>query len=136
MAGALTTEDRLAVLDLMARYNWAFDSGDGKAYAALWVADGVLTGGAAPAKGHGELEALVVGSHAHFKGGVRHHTTDVVAEYGSDKNTINAKSYTLVTDWANGGKIFALAQPESVWVREGSTWKIKAINLNLRLAGV
>src|SRR5262245_28254642 len=39
---ALTTEDRLAILDLIARYNHALDAGDKEAYAATWAEDGVF----------------------------------------------------------------------------------------------
>jgi hypothetical protein len=134
MAGKLSTEDKLEILDLIARYNQAFDSGNGEAYAALWTADGELKGMPQPCKGSEALKGLVAGSFQHFKGGVRHHTTDVVAEYGNDKNTINLKAYTLVTNWSDGGKIFALAEPEQVLVKDGGSWKIKTSKLNMRPA--
>jgi len=38
----LTTEDRLGIFDLFARYAWAYDCGDADAYAAAFTTDGVL----------------------------------------------------------------------------------------------
>ena len=34
---ALSTEDRLAILDLIGRYSQALDMADKDAYAALWI---------------------------------------------------------------------------------------------------
>lgn len=39
---ALTPEDRLDILDLMARYAWAIDTGDTDAYVACFTPDAVL----------------------------------------------------------------------------------------------
>ena len=39
----LTTEDRLDILDLLARYNYAIDDNDGDAWAACFTEDGVFT---------------------------------------------------------------------------------------------
>ena len=38
----LTTADRLGILDLFARYAWAYDGGDAQAYAETFATDGVL----------------------------------------------------------------------------------------------
>ena len=38
----LTTEDRLGIFDLFARYAWAYDGGDAQAYAETFTTDGVL----------------------------------------------------------------------------------------------
>ena len=38
----LTTADRLGILDLFARYAWAYDGGDAQAYAENFTTDGVL----------------------------------------------------------------------------------------------
>ena len=35
-----TTEDRLAIYELYARYSWALDTGDTDGYVALFTADG------------------------------------------------------------------------------------------------
>jgi hypothetical protein len=43
---ALSAEGRLAILDLIARYNHALDTGGKEAYAATWAEDGVFELGA------------------------------------------------------------------------------------------
>ena len=42
MPHALTAEDRLGILDLFARYAWAYDCGDAQAYSEAFTTDGVL----------------------------------------------------------------------------------------------
>ena len=42
----LSAEDRLDILDLFARYAWAYDCGDADAYAQTFTPDGVLADGA------------------------------------------------------------------------------------------
>jgi uncharacterized protein (TIGR02246 family) len=42
MSQPLSAEDRLAILDLFARYAWAYDCGDAQAYADTFTPDGVL----------------------------------------------------------------------------------------------
>jgi uncharacterized protein (TIGR02246 family) len=42
MAGPLTADDRFGILDLFARYAWAYDCGDAQAYAEAFTSDGVL----------------------------------------------------------------------------------------------
>lgn len=41
----MTAEDRLDILDLFARYAWAYDCSDAEAYAGTFAPDGVLVGG-------------------------------------------------------------------------------------------
>ena len=40
----LSADDRLAIVDLFARYAWAYDCGDAEEYAAVFTADGVMAG--------------------------------------------------------------------------------------------
>ncbi len=42
MAG-MSADDRLDILDLFARYAWAYDCGDADAYAAVFTSDAVLS---------------------------------------------------------------------------------------------
>ena len=134
MAGRLNVDDMQAVQEVLARYNWAFDAGNGEEWAALFTPDGSLTGGAKPAHGTAELIAAVTGSFQHFSGGIRHHLTDLVAEYAGDRNTVHAKGCNLVTNWQDGGKLFGLALADLVLVRRDGEWKIKSNQLTLKLA--
>ena len=42
MAGPLTTDDKIAIRELLARYAWALDTGDPDALAACFAPDGVV----------------------------------------------------------------------------------------------
>jgi len=58
---ALITEDRLDVMDLMARYAECVDSGDAAGYAALFTLDGVVEHSAGSVRGRAEIQAWVEG---------------------------------------------------------------------------
>ena len=55
----LSVEDRLEILELFARYSWAFDTGDADAYASVFTEDGVMEGGSKRIAGRDELRAFV-----------------------------------------------------------------------------
>ncbi|MFE7243103.1 nuclear transport factor 2 family protein [Streptomyces sp. NPDC057580] len=54
-AGAVSAEERAAVEELVARYNWAIDTGDGRGVAACFVEQGVFSGISGRYEGHAEL---------------------------------------------------------------------------------
>ena len=58
---ALSTQDRLDVMDLVARYAECVDSGDAAGYAGLFTADGVVEHSAGSVRGRGEIEPWVAG---------------------------------------------------------------------------
>jgi ketosteroid isomerase-like protein len=58
---ALITEDRLDVMDLVARYAECVDSGDAAGYAALFTSDGVVEHSAGSVRGRAEVQAWVEG---------------------------------------------------------------------------
>ncbi len=84
MAGAdLSTEDRMAIQQLAARYNHAIDSGDGAAYAGTFVEDGVLDAGQLVLEGRGALEQFA----SAFPGSVhcpRHVATSLLIDADGD----------------------------------------------------
>lgn len=63
-----STQDRLEVLELFARYSWALDTGDTDGYVALFAADAEATeetrdGTIEVRKGHAEIRKLVLKFH-------------------------------------------------------------------------
>lgn len=63
-----STEDRLAIYELYARYSWALDTGDTEGYVALFTPDAEATeetreGGVEVRKGHDEIRKLVLKFH-------------------------------------------------------------------------
>lgn len=43
MAAPLSADDRLAIIELMAKYAWAIDTGDVEAYVACFTPDALLS---------------------------------------------------------------------------------------------
>lgn len=52
---ALSTEDRLEIQELYARYNHAIDSGNGTAWAGTFTPDGIFDSGRGPTAGNAAL---------------------------------------------------------------------------------
>src|SRR5688572_10988884 len=56
-----TSDDRVAVEDVMARYVWAVDSLDADGYVAVFTEDAVIDSNGAISKGHREIRQIVTG---------------------------------------------------------------------------
>ena len=54
-----TSEDRIAVEDVMARYVWAVDSLDAEGYVAVFTEDAVIDSNGSISKGHDEIRSIV-----------------------------------------------------------------------------
>jgi ketosteroid isomerase-like protein len=72
--------DRIAIAELSARYNRAFDDDDGAAWADTFTDDGVLIGASGTSTGRNELI-----QRCHDNPNVAHMTTDFVIELGGDR---------------------------------------------------
>jgi len=53
---ALSSDDRLAILDLAARYNFAIDGGDAEAWASTFTPEVVFDSGRGPVTGRADLQ--------------------------------------------------------------------------------
>ena len=58
-APASTTADQLMIQGLMARYEWALDAGDAKAYAALFAEDGKLVSSIGEQDGRAAIQKAI-----------------------------------------------------------------------------
>jgi uncharacterized protein (TIGR02246 family) len=125
----VTGPDRDAISQILARYCWAFDAGDGDAYAALWTEDGVLSGFGAPSVGHAALKQAVAQSFEQLGGKTRHHLHNVVMAYAGLGDEVRVEGYNLVTNWAEMPSLFAMVESRFVLRREGETWKIAQVDL-------
>ena len=93
----LTTEDQLAIQQLVARYNHAIDGGDGRAYADAFVEDGVLDAGVLVLEGRAALAAFADS----FPGSVRaprHVATNLVIDGDGDRAELKAYVQLHVLD--------------------------------------
>ena len=80
----LTTDDRLDILDLLARYNYAIDDSDAKTWAACFTDDGEFDSPMDQLKGTAELEAFA----AKPRGGTWHFTTNEIIDGDGDVATM------------------------------------------------
>ncbi len=86
----LTDADRLAILELAARYNHAIDSGDADAWAATFTPDGVFETARDNVAGSAALAQFATAFHERLPGS-RHwndnHVIDADADDGPDRAT-------------------------------------------------
>ena len=83
----LSTEDRLEIMDLAARYNHAIDFGDAGAWAATFTADGSFEMPGRALSGAAELEAFAK-QFAETQSGTRHWTNNLLIEGDGDRATL------------------------------------------------
>jgi len=133
MSGRLSTEDMFAVQEVLALYNWHFDAGDGDSWASLWTEDGEFGRGgeSVPTQGRKALAALVKGAFETYGGGIRHHTTDIIAAYDGDQDTVQAKAHLLVTHWGDKAKFFGATHAKLKLVRTSEGWKIRSNTISI-----
>ncbi|MEX2373109.1 MAG: nuclear transport factor 2 family protein [Dehalococcoidia bacterium] len=85
---ALNTDDRIAIQDLLARYNHAIDGGDAVAWAATFTSDGTFESGGRTHEGTEALTAFA-GQFAERMAGSRHWNNNLVIEGDGDAATMH-----------------------------------------------
>jgi uncharacterized protein (TIGR02246 family) len=84
----LSTEDVVAIQQLVARYNFAVDEGDADAFAGTFTPDGEFGAGGQVMRGHDELRAFVTG-----RAGVaprRHVVSSMLVDGDGDRASLRA----------------------------------------------
>lgn len=115
----LSTADRLAIVDLAARYNHAFDSQNSDAWADTFTADGVFESPGGRATGREELRAY----NANREGATdRRHWIDNVTIEG-DGETAQLRCYLLLIDITQGGAPVATGRYDDDLARVDGAWK-------------
>jgi ketosteroid isomerase-like protein len=80
----ITVEERRAVEELIARYNWALDENDADAYLGVFTPNGVFAGGTGTFTGHAELRCLIEDRVARNRGS-QHFTSSLVLSRSGDE---------------------------------------------------
>jgi hypothetical protein len=106
-------EDRDQILQLLYRYNHAFDSGDGDGWADLFTPDGVLQSPAGAIAGRAELA-----EHAKSIGGERHVVVNPVITLDGD--TASVRAYLLLF---RGVELSVLGRYEDDLARTSEGWR-------------
>lgn len=106
-AGGPPADDRFAIMELMARYAWAYDTGNAQALAATFTEDGVLeVFGRVMVSGRGGFPAMIAEA-AGMKGehGWQHLTDHhIFRDYDGRRCTVYSY-YTMPESDANGGNV-------------------------------
>ena len=123
-AGPLTTEDRLGITELFARYGWCFDGGDVEGFAGLFAPDATyeLDGGRRFV-GHEQIRGYLAQAAASaWFPGRQHHVDQILIDGTTERATV--RSYCTVTQRsADGGmSLVYLGRYADVCVRVGGRW--------------
>lgn len=118
----LTTEDRLEIQELVARYNHAIDSGEGSAFAATFTASGSLDIGHQIIGGRDDLESFAKALPVRFHA-PRHITSNLVLEGDGSQATMRAyvQMYVLSGEPPQPG-LSASGKYEDELSKEGGRW--------------
>lgn len=121
----ISTEDYVSISDHLGRYCWAVDEGEADEWASLWTEDGVFAGVMPePVEGREGLRQIPLNAGGR-DGPMRHMICNLTCEYQGGKDTVFARYYNLVSNWAEGAKLTTMALSRVVLVRNGDGWLIK-----------
>ena len=130
-------EDQVEIMQLVAQYGPAVDSGSGEAAAALWTEDGIFD--AVPhlqMRGRDDIVAMVHGGHQSLiRNGCGHVLT--VPHVVVDGDEATGRSYALNIRWDADADRFWVARVSANtwrWVRTPQGWRI-AERINASLDG-
>lgn len=117
---SLSSEDRLAILDLVGRYNFAIDSGDGPGWAATFTPDGVFDSGRGPVAGSAALREFAETFSQGRMAGTEHWNTNHVIEGDGERAT--HRCYLNLIRGENGESL-ARAKYSDELVKLDGAWK-------------
>ncbi len=118
---AISVEDRLAILELAARYNHAFDYGDADAWVKTFTPDGVFAdSGGFSGQGTDELRAFA-GKAAQGDVAVRHWNSSHVIEGSGD--TATHSCYLMIIMLEEAPAIFGIGRYDDELKRVNGEWR-------------
>lgn len=125
----LSAEDKLELLDIDARLDWAVDAGDVDGWVALFTLDGALEASYGSARGSDELKAMLQKLEGGFSKGKRHTTSNHRVEGDGDEARLSG--YLVVFEREETPKVVATATYTDTYVRIGGAWKVRHRKLDL-----
>lgn len=127
----LSTQDRLDIAELLARYNLAVDAFEAEAWAALFTRDGALVAnGHERARGREALTRYVAARREAGTPRIRHVLTNVVVDPAGDGARVRA--YVLayrIDDWT--GTPYLIGQYDDEVAVEDGAWRFRTRNMTV-----
>ena len=121
---ALSAEDKMGILDILARYSRAIDRGDAEGWAATFTEDGFFKASGTPsggiARGRAELRDFIMRRDPAGRP-VRHWAGNVVIEGDGDSATLRA--YVQIINVGKGGRTEVTGIYHDSLLRVGGEWK-------------
>jgi uncharacterized protein (TIGR02246 family) len=115
-----TTDDIVAIQQLLARLNTAVDSGNGEAYAAAFTEDGEAVNGERTTKGRDALASLAAGVAASVPG-LRHWVNNHAIDINGDRAT--ATVYVTALIGGSKAKVVTTGRYAEELVRTPDGWR-------------
>lgn len=116
-------DDRMAILDLCARYNYAVDTCAAEEWADTFTADGTFGGPAGSAEGREQLVAFCFELNEMFPGAMHFNDNHL---FEPDGKVMRHKCFlSMQTPGEDGTSVMALGYEDEV-VKEGGEWRFKS----------
>ena len=99
-------EDRLAIEDLISRYNQSLDSGDYPTWVACWTDDAVLDGLGKYLVGREQIQQFADGYESAYRSminALKHYTVNILSKVDGDKAT--SRSYLQLVNTGSKGVV-------------------------------
>jgi ketosteroid isomerase-like protein len=125
MTGTITSDDRIEIAELFARYCHRVDHGDAAGWRDLFMPDGVFeVAGVMRLEGHAQVATMPDVVAAQGGGKWRHQITNIVVDPGITDDLAHVTAYGLVTDWGHAGKPVTFSDYTITLHRSGRVWRI------------
>lgn len=116
---ALSAEDKIAIMELAARYNQAIDSGDGEGWAATFAEDGVFESAQGEVTGRAQLVQYVEdGAERRRERSTRHWNNNMVIEGDGDAATLSRYLHLM-----SGPELAATGTYDDTLKKVDGVWK-------------
>ena len=116
---ALSAEDKIAIMELAARYNQAIDSGDGEGWAATFAEDGVFEFAQGEVTGRAQLVQYVEdGAERRQERSTRHWNNNMVIEGDGDAATLSCYLHLM-----SGAELAATGTYDDTLKKVDGVWK-------------
>jgi hypothetical protein len=130
----LTSDDRLEIIELAARYSHAIDHLDAEAYANVFTEDGELYAGQTlRAAGHAALKANIAKAEA-AKVSRRHWNCNPIVD--GDGSTARLRVYLMAVEYTKSLSPYLMGEYDDELVKLNGKWKFKRRRIMLCAGGM